>query len=91
MSVESHFITEADILIAVVAPDEATLPAHVARSFLDLKFSTEQVQRMQELAEANNAGTLTDVERSEMESYARVRNFLSLIQSKARLSLKTAS
>ena len=43
---------------------------------------------MMELADKNNRGTLSAAERQEMEKYARVGNFLDLLQAKARLSLK---
>jgi hypothetical protein len=89
MSIDQSPITDADILSAVVAPERATLPHAVARSFLDLRFSADQIARMRSLSEKNNAGTLTVAERSEMESYARVGNFLSLLQSKARQSLNS--
>jgi len=43
---------------------------------------------MRDLAERNNAGELTDAERSDLQSYVHVGNFLSLAHSKARLSLR---
>ena len=83
-------ITEADILSQVVAPDRADLPPELARSILDLKFSRAAVARMNELAEKNNQGILSDSERQEMEKYMRVGSFLDLMQAKARLSLQNA-
>ncbi|MEX2120944.1 MAG: hypothetical protein WD847_15240 [Pirellulales bacterium] len=91
IGMETNTVTEADILAAVIAPERPTLTPDVARSLLDLQFSDEQVRRMHALLEKNNAGTLTDLERLEMERYARVGNFLSLMQAKARLSLSAAS
>jgi len=55
---------------------------------LDLQFTPEQVAHMRDLAERNNAGELTDAERSDLQSYVHVGNFLSLAHSKARLSLR---
>jgi hypothetical protein len=42
---------------------------------------------MQSLAEKNAAGQITEQERDELESYARVGSFLALLHSKARLAL----
>jgi uncharacterized protein YnzC (UPF0291/DUF896 family) len=83
-------ITEADILSQVVAPDRADLPPELAQSILDLKFSHAAVDRMNELADKNNRGILSDAEREEMEKYMRVGSFLDLMQAKARLSLHNA-
>jgi hypothetical protein len=82
--------SEADILNVILAPDEPTLSAEAARSFLKMRFSAEQERRMHELADKNNAGTISAAEKTEMDSFLRVGNFLSLIQSKARLSLKAS-
>jgi len=54
-----------------------------------MQFSEQQNGRMLALAEKNNRGELTEVERAEMDSYARVGSFLGLLQSKARQSLKS--
>jgi uncharacterized protein YnzC (UPF0291/DUF896 family) len=81
-------ITEAEILTQVIAPDKPGLPGEVARAILDLRFNRSAVDRMHELAERNNLGTLTGAEHEELEKYVRVGSFLDLIQAKARLSLK---
>ncbi len=84
MSIAPHQPTDADILQVVVAPQEPVLDPPAAESLLKLHFTDTQIARMHELADKNNLGTITAVESAEMESYARVGNFLSLIQSKAR-------
>ncbi len=81
-------ISEADILSEVVAPGHAGLPPDSARSLLELRFNDHATQRMNELAEKNAHGSITDAERTEMERYMRVGNFLNLVQAKARLSLR---
>jgi uncharacterized protein YnzC (UPF0291/DUF896 family) len=58
-----------------------------ARAILDLRFHSSALSRMNELAEKNRQGTLTESERREMDSYVRVGNFLNLMQAKARLFL----
>ena len=83
--------SEAEILSKIVGPQKASLSAPAAKSLLKLRFTSAQERRMRELAEKNSDGTITGSERNEMEDFARVGNFLSLIQSKARLSLRAAS
>jgi hypothetical protein len=90
MSIASNQPTDADILQVVVAPQGPALEPAAAESLLKLHFTDVQIARMHELADKNNADNITPAERAEMESYARVGNFLSLIQSKARFSLKAS-
>jgi hypothetical protein len=59
-----------------------------AEAVLSMEFTEADQERMRELAEKNNQGTLTEDERAEMEGYRRVGTFLGLMQSKARLLLK---
>ena len=51
---------------------------------LNLRFESEDVYRMNELAEKNNHGLLSETERQEMDKYMRVGNFLNLLHAKAR-------
>jgi hypothetical protein len=81
-------ITEADILAQVISPDRPGLPPEFARSILALKFDQAATARMNDLAEKNRAGTLSEAEHTEMEKYLRVGQFLNLLQAKARLSLR---
>jgi hypothetical protein len=83
----STIVTEADILEQVVTPHQPGLSPESARAILDLRFGPEAVSRMNELAEKNRQGTLTEDERSLLDKYLRVGNFLNLMQAKARLSL----
>lgn len=84
-------ITEADILAHVISPDKPGLPPESARSILALKFDQTALVRMNDLAEKNRAGTLSEAERTEMEKYIRVGQFLNLLQAKARESLREMS
>jgi hypothetical protein len=90
MASTSGSITEAEILSAVVGANEGDLPADAARSLLELHFRQDAVKRMNELAERNRRGELSDQEQSELEKYLRVGTFLNLVQAKARLSLDTS-
>lgn len=78
--------SEADILGQVIAPDQPTLSEPSARAIIDLRFNEQAISRMNELAEKNRQGQLTASERTELENYQRVGNFLNLMQAKARLS-----
>jgi hypothetical protein len=90
MGMKNGTLSEADILTELIHPNQPGLPPEFARIILDLKFSPVALGRMNELAEKNRLGTLTDAERGDLEKYLRVGNFLNLLQAKARLSLKDA-
>jgi hypothetical protein len=81
-------VNEAEILSRVIAPEEPTLPPETARIILTFDFKKEDRERMDMLAEKARAGTLTAEEQSEIDCYERVGHFLSLLRSKARISLK---
>jgi hypothetical protein len=66
------------------------MPPESAKAVLSINFTPEDEERMRELMERNNRGTITDRERAEMESYRRVGTFLGIVQAKARLRLKHA-
>jgi len=83
--------SEADILSRVIAPEEPTLPPDTAKIILTFDFGQEDRDRMNQLAEKVREGTLTAEEQAEIDCYERVGHFLSLLRSKARLSLKQAS
>ena len=84
-------ITEAHILEQVIMSDQPGMSPESARAILELRFAPSALGRMNELAEKNRHGTLTEAERQEMEMYARVGNFLNLMQAKARLYLHPGS
>ncbi|MFL5241335.1 MAG: hypothetical protein ACJ8FY_04450 [Gemmataceae bacterium] len=82
-------VSEAAILSRVIEPDRSELPGPVAEVILRWKFSEEDRRRMHDLLEKAKAGKLTRREKDEAEKYERVGHFLSIFQSKARISLKT--
>ena len=86
---QTSSITESEILAEAIAVDRGDLPAEVAESVLKWKFTDRAVSRINELAERNNQGRITDAERDELERYLRVGSFINLIQAKARLSLRS--
>ena len=86
-----HTLTEADILAEVVAPQNPTLNQEVSRALLAVGFNDAAKNRIRELLQKNNAGTITAGEKSDLEKYLRVGQFLDLMQAKAHLSLQHAA
>jgi uncharacterized protein YnzC (UPF0291/DUF896 family) len=82
---------EAEILSRVIAPGEPNLPPDTARIILSFDFGKEDLDRMNQLAQKARDGTLTAEEQVEIDCYERVGHFLSLLRSKARLSLQQAN
>lgn len=80
-------ISDAEILSAVIAPSRPDFDRAAAESILKLGFSDEQKQRMHDLAEKNNQGVISSLEREELEGYVRVGSFLNLVKAKAQNSL----
>ncbi len=81
-------ITEVEILSRVIAPEAPTLPPDAANIILSFDFPREDRDRMAQLAEKAQDGTLTSEEQAEIDCYERVGHFLSLLRAKARISLK---
>ena len=80
-------LTEADILSEVVEPNRAMLSAELAEELMSLKFNDEATERIRDLLQKNNAGTITPTEKTTLEKYLRVGEFLDLWQAKAQLTL----
>jgi hypothetical protein len=55
--------------------------------FLSLRFNETATERIRELLQKNNAGTISEVEKATPDNYLRVGEFLDLLQAKARVSL----
>ena len=68
----------------------STLNEASSRSILALKLDGPTPERREELASKANEGMLTAEEFAEYETYAQLRGLLALLQSKARLFLKTS-
>ena len=88
MTNSSHILTEADILSEIVAPAEPTLNQDFARAVLSVRFNDSATEKIRELLQKNNAGTITTAEKADLEKHLRVGQFLDLMQAKARLSLQ---
>ena len=75
----------------IVKPDQANLTPEIARAILKIDFDPEDHRRVDELSAKAQKGTLTPEERAELEEYIRVDLKLTVLRSKARLSLKRAN
>ena len=81
-------ISEADIFSRVIDPANPSLTPDVAKGILQLSYSEADHARIAALASKSNEGALTPDERRELESYVFVGDVLSMLKSKARLSLR---
>jgi hypothetical protein len=76
---------------SILAGLSGSLTPQAAEGILALGFSDEQKTRMQELAARARAGELTGDEREEAESFERISSLLGILQSKARMALKSSA
>tara|TARA_R110002049_G_scaffold4601_5_gene32532 strand:+ start:740101 stop:740364 length:264 start_codon:yes stop_codon:yes gene_type:complete len=68
-----------------------TLSPQAAEGILSLGFSDEQRQMMKLLAGKARAGELSDDEREQATSFERVSSLLGILQSRARVALRSAA
>lgn len=59
-----------------------------ARQVLKYGFGPADQERIADLMERNQAGALPPAEKAELDEFARVGTFLSILQAQARLALK---
>jgi hypothetical protein len=74
----------------VLAPSGQPFPPELAGYVLRLGFGDADRARMGELSDKSQSGSLTADERAELEAYCHAAAFLSVLQSKARVALRTA-
>ena len=79
---------EVTILARVLANGRDSLPEEWARQLLALGFSERDEARMNELAERNRQGIVSDAEKEELLGYAKAGCLLGILKSKARRALK---
>ncbi len=80
--------SELAVLERMIRPDVPNIPPDAARFFLSLDFSEADQSRIDELSAKARAGTLTDEERAALDDYIHLSDFLALIHSKSRRSLR---
>ena len=76
-----------DRLLEASAED---LTPETANWLLRLRFRQADLDRMNHLAEINRAGAISEEQRAELETYARIGRMVAVMQARARLALDGA-
>jgi hypothetical protein len=87
----SHVITpntEAAILGRILEADERELTPEAARYLLSMRLPASDEHRVDELSEKARAGSLSEAEGKELDSYLHIGSLLAVMQSNARRRLK---
>jgi hypothetical protein len=78
----------ARLLEGIIRPDVGGMSPELAQYILSLDFTPEQHARYAALAGQAEAGALTESEAAEIDEYLAANALLTLLQAKARQSLK---
>ena len=79
------------ILGRLIEPERDDLAPEAAQYFLKLDFNEADHRRVEELSAAAKCGQLSAEELRELDTYLLVADFVGILQSKARRTLKRAS
>jgi hypothetical protein len=82
--------TEAAILARITQTDERELTPDAARYLLSMRLPSSDEERVNELSAKARAGSLTEAEGQELDSYLHIGSLMAVIQSKARRLIKHA-
>jgi hypothetical protein len=82
--------TEAAILSRVIEADESAITPEVARYLMSMQLPQTDRERVDELSAKARAGSLTEGETAELDSYLHIGRLLAVMQSRARRLLKNA-
>lgn len=80
--------TEAAILTRVIESDAEAITPDVARYLLSMQLPPTDEERVNELSGKARAGSLSESETQELDSYLHIGRLLAVMQSRARLILK---
>jgi hypothetical protein len=80
--------SEIAIFARLLKIDKGDLSHKLARYVLTLGFDEEDQARMRDLAERNQAASLSPEEQEELQNYVKAGHLLALLHSKARKSLQ---
>ena len=81
-------VAHSAILDRIIEPQHGGFSPEHARYVLSLDFSTEEHARYAVLAEKAQTDTLSDQERADLDDFLAVNALLTILQAKARISLK---
>jgi hypothetical protein len=85
-------ISTTEILEGVVQPVDPSFAPEFARLMLGLRLSDAAQERVRELLQRGNAGSLEASEQTALDNYLLVGQFIDLLRAKAQLALqRTAS
>jgi len=76
--------TEAAILARIIQTGEQVLTPDAARYLLSMRLPSGDEDRVNELSAKARAGSLTEAERQELDSYLHIGSLLAVMQSTAR-------
>ena len=79
---------EVKILARVFDDKDGLIPRALARAIVDVDFSQRDKARMHDLAVRNQNDALSPSEKKELFAFAKAGTLLSILQSKARRTLK---
>ena len=82
---------EAAIITRAINPEDSAYNSETATAILAIQISEYDQKRAIELGRKANEGTLTSEEKEEAECMERVGLLISLLKSKARISLSKAA
>lgn len=71
----------------IVEPAKPSLSRAHAEAVLGMRFRAKDISRMNQLARRSNEGTLSAKQQVELEDYVQIGHLLTLLHSKARLTL----
>jgi hypothetical protein len=81
--------TEAAILARIIQADERELTPDAARYLLSMRLPARDEDRVNELSAKARAGSLSQAETQELDSYLHIGFLLGIMQSKARRLLNS--
>ena len=82
--------TETAIWARLFQAETTNVTPEAARYLLSIRFPAADEERVDELSAKARAGTLTEAETQELDSYLHVGSLLAVLQSKARQFLQRA-
>ena len=80
--------TEAAILARVIESGPSTITPDVAQYLLSMRLPEADEERVNELSAKARAGSLSESEAQELDSYLHIGRLLAVVQSRARRLLK---
>jgi hypothetical protein len=83
--------TEAAILARLIQIGQEGLSRGAAEYLLSIRFSEQDIARMNELSELARQGKLASEEQAELDSYIHVGNLLAVMQSTGRRALQRSA